>query len=204
MNFWIIVFIIVLLALANTSKRCQRSKSKQSWPIAKKNGASIAKTHIIIQKHPIDERIAALHREATQHKKINWPKAVTCLQEAADLMRRHRNVHTLASWLRLPVFLQHAGRFTEAEKEFERLLKETPARIKRESRPDASANWIEYRTHLELQHIYDKMRLVYKRENRESEATQYAAMSEEHGEQASQLWMIIETEREQKRAAGKS
>jgi hypothetical protein len=166
-----------------------------------KIGATIAKTDIVIRKNPIDERIAALHRKATRYKEEDWNKAVACLQEATDLMRRHGGGYGIERWLRLPVFLQQAGCFTEAEKEFMRLIKETPARVKRESHPGVSANRLEYREHLDLKHIYNKMRMAYKREKRPIETAQYAAMSLEHGELAEALWDVLEIEREQERLA---
>lgn len=169
--------------------------------LGEKLGATVATTNIVIRKNPIDERIAALHREATQHKEDDWSKAVACLQEASDLMRRHGGNYGIERWIRLPVFLQQAGRFPESLKEFDRLVKETDERVRRDSRVDASQTWIDYRTCLDLQHIYDKMRMAYKREKRLMEATQYSDMSAEHGKRAEELWKALETEREQERLA---
>jgi tetratricopeptide (TPR) repeat protein len=156
---------------------------------------------VVVTKAPVDEQIAALHREATTLKSSNWDAAIACLKQAATLMRKRKGGYTIGCWLRLPVFLQQAGRFTEAVKELERLIKETPARVKNESPPDASTTWLEYRMHVDLKYIYDKMRLVHKREKRYSEAAQYADMSEEHDKRANELWEVLEAEREQDRLA---
>lgn len=160
-----------------------------------KIGVTVATTNIVIRKNPIDERIAALHREATQHKEDDWSKAVACLQDASDLMRRHGGNYGIERWIRLPVFLQQAGRFSESLKEFDRLVKETDERVRRDSRVDASQAWFDYRTHLDLQLIYDKMRMACKREKLKDESIKFAAMSSEHAERAKELRQIIESER---------
>ncbi len=166
-----------------------------------KIGNTIATSDIVITKNPIDERIASLHREATQHKKTDWDAAVACLQEATDLMRRHNAVSGIERWLRLPVFLQQAGRFAESLEEFDRLLKETEGRVKRESREDSSQTWIEYRIYLDLTQLYDKMRMAYKREKLNDKSAQYAALSAEHAERAAESWTVLELERVQARQA---
>lgn len=156
---------------------------------------------VVVNKDPIDEQIAALHREATTYKGNDWHAAVNCLKQADALMRKQKGCYTIERWLRLPVFLQQAGQFKESVKIFERLIKETPARVKRESRSKASAALIEYGIHLSLKHIYDKMRMAYKREKLTVEAAQYADLSLEHTKQADELRLVLDAEREQERLA---
>jgi tetratricopeptide (TPR) repeat protein len=149
----------------------------------------------------IDDQISELGKRATQLKDVDWDGAISHLRRINALLRRSKVVYPIATWLRLPLFLQQAGRFPEAIQEFNRLIKETPKRVKNQSLSDASATWLEYRMHVDLKYIYDKMRLVHKREKRYSEAAQYADMSEEHDKRANELWEVLETEREQDRLA---
>lgn len=113
---------------------------------------------------PDDDRIAALHREATQHKDSrDWPAAVRCLYEAKALMQRSSVLYPVLSWLRLPLFLQQAGRYDEAVAEFGWLLDTTPDRIAREfghQTPDVIKRIVRD----DLATIRDKMRLASQRE----------------------------------------
>lgn len=133
-----------------------------------------------ITKNPIDERIAALHREATQHKGDDWNAAIACLQEASDLMRRHGGYYGFDRWTRLPVFLQQAGRFDEAMREFERLLSEVEDRVKNEGSDRSTPASIQKYIHLNYQQIYDKMRMVCKRQKLLDKAAEYQALTEKH------------------------
>jgi len=144
-----------------------------------KIGQTTATSTIVISKNPIDERIAALHREATQHKNNNWEAAVTCLLEASELMRLHGGIYVMDRWTRLPVFLQQAGRFDEAMLEFERLLSEVESRVDAEfehSKPIVKEKYV----HLNYQKIYDKMRMVCKRQKLTDKTIEYGRLAEEH------------------------
>lgn len=156
---------------------------------------------IQVYKSPTSERIAALHREATTHKDMNWPAAVTCLQEAVSLMREHPGNYVLDRWTRLPVFLQQAGRFEEAMQEFEKLLSEVEGRVKQEGPDSASAAWLEYMVNLNNQKIYDKIRMVCKREKRRDDAARYGALSKQYAERYFELRAIVDQEREAERLA---
>lgn len=133
-----------------------------------------------IRKNPIDEKIAALHREATANKKINWDKAIACLQEAQDLMRRHSSRHETARWMRLPDFLQQAGRFDEAMQEFERLLKEVKPRIEKETSGSRYAGDAKMYTHLAYCQIYGRMGYTCKKQKMTDKALEYQDLSERH------------------------
>lgn len=161
---------------------------------------SVTLSHSIeVTKNPVQEKIAALHREATTHKVSNWPAAVACLQEAVDLMRQHPSDYVLDRWTRLPVFMQQAGQFDEAMQEFERLLSEVEERVKQECQDRVSQAYIEYQTNRNYQTIYDKMRMVCKRQKRPDEAAKYGQHSIEYGERVEELRVIIDAEREAER-----
>ncbi len=156
---------------------------------------------IQVTKSPTYEKIAALHREATTHKKVNWPAAVTCLQKAARLMREHPGNYVIDRWTRLPVFLQQAGRFEEAMQEFDQLLSEVEDRVKQESSDDASSAWIEYIVNLNHQKIYDKMHMVCKRQKNLEDAARYGGLSTQYAARVSELRVIVDQEREVRRLA---
>lgn len=150
---------------------------------------------IEVNRNPINERIAALHRDATTHKKVNWNAAVACLQEAANLMREHDFPHGTQTWTRLPVFLQQAGRFDEAMQEFERLLVEVKPRIAKEialCRPSPSA--VKKFTHLSYAQIYDKMRMVCQRQKIPEKAQEYKHLSEQHNLVYEEMARVVEME----------
>ena len=86
-------------------------------------------TCIQVNKDPIDEQIANLHREATQLKGKDWPMAVALLQRAAELDERHSRWLDAARMVRLPVFMQQAGQFDAALVEFARLIRRVPAQV---------------------------------------------------------------------------
>lgn len=71
----------------------------------------------------IDLQISDLSKKATQLSKHNdLDSAINCLQQANDLMAKASLIYTIESRLRLPIYLQQAGRYTEAKAEFENLL----------------------------------------------------------------------------------
>ena len=80
----------------------------------------------------IETRIAALGRQATELKEAKQlDAAVQCLVEAKALMVIAPFGYTAESWCRLPLYLQHANRHSEAMAEFETLLADLPALARR-------------------------------------------------------------------------
>lgn len=128
---------------------------------------------------PIGQRVATLQREAGKYKGENFPAAVTCLQEAAELMRQHPSYYPLERWLRLPMLLQQVGRFDEAIEEFHRLLNETDERVKHEVTRQSPAIRLKF-VHLNYFQIYKKMSLACKRQKLVNQAKQYALLADQH------------------------
>lgn len=153
---------------------------------------------IVVNKNPTNEKIAALHREATTHKDVNWLAAVECLKEAAALMRQYPSNYVLDRWTRLPVFMQQAGQFDEAMQEFERLLSEVETRVRQECLESASVAQVEHLVNLNYEKIYDKMRMVCKRQKLPSAAAEYALLSDQYGERVKELRIIVDRERKEK------
>jgi hypothetical protein len=149
---------------------------------------------ITIEVHR-DEETAALLREATAAKNgKNWDRAITCLFEAKVRMG---DGYPIDSRLRLPLFLQQAGRFEEAIMEFQWLIDQVRPRIER-SLDQTSANVRRATIASDMAHIYDKTRLACKREKRFDEAKRYGSLSEQHRAVWQKLQPLIECEQKAK------
>lgn len=143
-----------------------------------KNASEIIEITPIFITDPISAEIRELNKQATQLKKNDINEAIICLRKANTLLSKTRG-HTIATWLRLPLFLQQAGYFEEAMQEFDKLLTETKARNTKEF-SHCTVNAIEASIYADYAHIYDKMRLACKRQKLKEEADKYAALSEKH------------------------
>lgn len=122
--------------------------------------------------------ISDLNKQATQLKKTDIDQAIVCLRKANALLGGD-TIYPIATWLRLPLFLQQAGYFDEAMQEFETLLAEARARRTKEC-SHCTLNSIEAGINADYAHIYDKMRLACKRQKLKAEEGEYAALSENH------------------------
>ena len=129
----------------------------------------------------IDHQISALHKEATSRKGKDWPGAIAALEKAAVLDAAHSRWNDMTRMVRLPTFLQQAGRFDEAMAEFDRLTERIPAYVQEHSTTNnelaRSAT-----LHREYEILYDKMRLACKREKQHELAEKYAQKSAVHHE----------------------
>ena len=126
------------------------------------------------------ERIDALHREATSYKdKKEWEKAIICLREADSLKNKTSTIYPIKHYLRLPLFLQQAGRFDESMQEFEKLINESEQRV---------LSWLPKRNisskkmliHAELYEIYKAISTACKREKLLELSKKYLALHEKH------------------------
>jgi hypothetical protein len=116
------------------------------------------------------------------------------------MMRTSNTSYTIEQWLRLPLFLQQAGRFDEAMLEFGELIAEMKPRIAREF-GHATANVRRSVVSSELSRLYDKMRLACQREKLAAEAERYATLSKQHRSIRAKLDPIIKAERKRRFAA---
>lgn len=123
----------------------------------------------------IDEETAELNREATRLKNAgDWDGAIVALKKARE--------RTDSDDLRLPLFLQQAGRFDEAMTEFNRILSRVDERFARDLSHQPEFIQKGQALH-EKATIYDKMRLACKRQNLSDEASRYAAICEKYREE---------------------
>lgn len=113
-----------------------------------------------------DPETDSLLRAATSHgASKDMQAAVMCLQAATSRMHYSPVSYPIETWLRLPLYLQKAGRYQEALTEFEKLISETEARIARAfSHQSKAKQRIFCRQEIEV--IRGKMQLAAERENR--------------------------------------
>ncbi len=129
------------------------------------------------------EKAARLGREATALKSSgDMDVAIQCLREVKRLMVANPSGCTVQQWLRLPLYLQLAGRFDEAMGEFQELLASPPlARdLRATGRRLESKDVLNMLLHSDFAAIYDKMRLACRREGLTEEAEQYRRLADEH------------------------
>ncbi len=113
-----------------------------------------------------DPETDALLRDATRHADAkDLEQAIACLKMADARMQRSPVSYPVLTWLRLPLFLQKAGRFDEAMQEFDRLIRETPARIARHFSHRSKAEQSKFIRH-EKGVIRNKMALAREREKK--------------------------------------
>lgn len=119
---------------------------------------------------------AALLREATRLRTINMDAAIACLRRFNEMGAMSADVK---NYLRLPLYLQKAGRFEEAKREFQLLLDTSKAVVDASfSHQSESVRTMLY--HARLYTIYDKMRLVYEREGLRDIAEEYSKLYDIH------------------------
>lgn len=105
---------------------------------------------------------------ATEYKKAgDLNRAIATLRKAYAGIAAGGISYPVETFLRLPMYLQAAGRRDEAWAEFMRLLEEGYPN----QPPHDASRWMDRAT------IYDKMRLFLQREGRMLEAVKYAVLS---------------------------
>jgi tetratricopeptide (TPR) repeat protein len=114
-------------------------------------------------KSDTEEQVAALHRQATQLKGKDIGAEIECLRQARNLMRKSGAFWDAGSSVRLPLYLQQAGRFDEAMSEFQALLDGVDERI-RGAFSHLTEKAQKALAHAERGVIYDKMRVACTRQ----------------------------------------
>lgn len=139
-----------------------------------------------------DKQISDLHKQATALDSENRIQdAIACLKEAQNLILSSTAIFPPETLCRLPVFLQRGGRFQEAIEEFNKLLDTIPARMLKTftNLPDEIAlNF----AHGERAVIYNKMRVVYKREKLLEEASKFETLAAEERKKAEKALKLVD------------
>jgi len=172
----------------------QLKKQSNRKPVSPKKRHSTVK--IVVRKNTdAEDKIRDLNKEATQlSKNKEWDEAIECLEESQKLSLKIHVEYPIKHYLRLPLFLQQAGRFDESRVEFKRLIASTKRRMHRKPKHYGEAAW-EASMHAELAAIYDKMRLACKREKLLPDAAVCAEKSVEHNIAWKDLQLLVEQER---------
>ena len=108
-----------------------------------------------------------LKQATAQEKAGDLNAAVATLRRAYDAIARDTIIYSVTTFLRLPLYLQKAGRNEEAWAEFNRLLTEGYPNQMRGADQKA----------IDASQIYDKMRLALQRQKRHDEAIIYGVLS---------------------------
>ena len=126
--------------------------------------------------------VSHLLKEATQLKREgDLSSAIKKLKQAESKIQRSSVDYGIETFLRLPMYLQAAGRSDEAIKQLDQLLSKYPEPWGHCVKFDKRGI---YPMHLDLARgsIYDKMRLVYQRDNNPSDALPYSVLAETYFE----------------------
>lgn len=111
-----------------------------------------------------DNETAALLRQATAYADAkNWDEAIAALYSANRRMSASPVDYPIETWLKLPLYLQRAGRFDESVRMFDQIDAETPARVARFFKHQ-SASWQERAVAEQRKVIAEKKALATKRE----------------------------------------
>lgn len=184
--FWLLAIAMIVVV----TYRVARSRRTGSWRVPQnknnpcqgtiqaESGASLKYEVSVREKTASEERSSGLLKEATQKKdEKDMEGAISCLREAYMLMAQSTISYPIETFLRLPLYLQQAGRYVEATVEFESLLSNTSAKIAKEfshvptKKQDGLAA-------MERAIIFDKMRLAAQREKQFVYAGYYQVLSD--------------------------
>lgn len=114
-----------------------------------------------------DPETAALLRDATQWSDAkDWDRAIACLRQANAKMKISPVSYPIQTWLRLPLYLQKAGRYEESMTEFAKISDETEARTARAYSHQSKAKQ-RVIAKQEQDIIREKMRLAQERETKQ-------------------------------------
>lgn len=150
---------------------------------------------VVPERTPAKEHIRLLNLAATQLRKTDIGTAIQYLRRARALAEAIDDWSNTTEWyLRLPLFLQQAGRIDEAIKEFDVLLSNWE-KFNQVISPQANELMREHAREVYLATIYDKLRLAWQREKNTTRAQEAAKACAVHRAEQDRLWPLIEAER---------
>lgn len=158
-------------------------------------------TKIILgEGSPMDKKISELEKEASAFAGNNWAKAIECLKTIKELRKNAGFLYSFESYLRLPNYLQRAGRIEEALLEFEELIIHTPNRVlgmvnrKKEHSDELYSSMCKRQEYLQLSKIYTCMQKTYEKENESYKAEYYNDLATDFEEKSEELAYYIDKE----------
>lgn len=126
----------------------------------------------------------ALQRLATQYKHDgNWDLALACLFKSDVIRRKNKENIMNSDLLRLPLFLQQADRFEEAKRELQRIFEYLDENTKLLIHPSHhyKALLIKKFNAISAEYLFDKARLIYKRQGLIDKSDEFAELSKQYG-----------------------
>lgn len=183
--FWLLVIAVVAAAayrISRTDRGARRVQQEKHNPyhgtIQAGSGVSLKYGVSVREKTASEERSSELLKDATKKKdEKDLDGAISCLREAYKLMAQSTISYPIETFLRLPLYLQQAGRYAEAVEEFEKLLRNAPAKIAKEF-SHVSAKRQNGLAAMERATIFDKMRLAAQREKQFVYSAYYQVLSD--------------------------
>mgnify|MGYP001617680619 CR=1 FL=1 len=184
-GFFVLVFLIAVAAFV---RYIEKSTARENIvDVLRPNNKPEAALTLKYDKPPHQIEADELLKEATARKtKKDWDGAIECLRNAYAVLGEDIVNYPIQTALRLPLFLQQAGRLDEAMQEFEGLLNEVDLRIAKGFNHQTKL----VRTmlaHAEYATIYDKMRLACRRQKLPEQVAKYAALAENHWREHAKL-----------------
>jgi tetratricopeptide (TPR) repeat protein len=186
--FWLLVIagaiFLVYLGARSRKGRNNKVKPERNTPYQgtiQAAGLTLNYRVRVREETASEEKARELLKQATQMKDLkNFDGAITCLREAYKLMAQSNISYPIETYLRLPLYLQQAGHYTESIVEFEKLLRDSPARIAKEF-AHISKQKQNGLSAMDVSTIYDKMRLASQREKQFTYAVYYQILSDANG-----------------------
>lgn len=149
---------------------------------------------VLFERTPAEEHIRLLNIAATEHKKADIGQSIAYLRRSRALAAAIGAWSYPTEWyLRLPLFLQQAGRMSEALTEFQWLL--THFDCFKSGYSQADELEIEHARHCYLATIYDKLRVAWKREKNAVKADEAKQNCVMHRSEQERIWGLIERRR---------
>ena len=127
-----------------------------------------------------------LQKLATSYKGDNWALCLACLFKAKPFLYTKGSAPLLQQMTRLPIFLQQAGLFEESKYELQELFDNVDSHIEKcaESIGKNKELYKKYLKALYLNHLFDKARLIYKREGLNNLSIQFKSIASSYFEES--------------------
>lgn len=135
-----------------------------------------------------------LQKLATSYKGDNWALCLTCLFKAKPFLYTKGSAPLLQQMTRLPIFLQQAGLFEESKYELQELFDNVDSHIEKcaESIGKNKELYKKYLKALYLNHLFDKARLIYKREGLNNLSIQFKSIASSYFEESKVLALELD------------
>lgn len=135
-----------------------------------------------------------LQKLATSYKGDNWALCLACLFKAKPFLYTKGSAPLLQQMTRLPIFLQQAGLFEESKYELQELFDNVDSHIEKcvESIGKNEELYKKYLKALYLNHLFDKARLIYKREGLNNLSIQFKSIASSYFEESKVLALELD------------